>query len=124
MKLFFIFLLSFALYASETKKEHHLSKDLSSLELTSEQKEVAKAIIKQFRIDIKSFHEFKEKMEEQKKILLTRDQFHEEDLQNINQVINQKASMIESRFLFQMHTLLRPEQRQKFARNLEEWEIE
>ena len=124
MKVFLIVLLAFSLYASDSKKEHHLSKDLSSLELTSEQKEVAKGIIKQFRVDIKAFREFKEKMENEKESLVMREVLNEDDLQKINQAISQKASAIESRFLVQMHTLLTPEQRQKFAHNLEEWEVE
>lgn len=125
MKLLLIFLLSLSLYADhDGKKEHHLSKDLSYLELTSEQKEVAKTIIKQLRVDIKSFREFKGKMEDQKESLLTREVLNEDDLQKINQAISQKASAIESRFLLQMHNLLTPEQRQKFAHNLEEWEVE
>ncbi|WP_041958112.1 Spy/CpxP family protein refolding chaperone [Sulfurospirillum arsenophilum] len=124
MKLLLLFLLAFSLYAGDGKKEHHLSKDLSSLELTSEQKEIAKGIIKQFRIDIKAFREFKEKMEDEKESLVMREVLNEDDLQKINQAISQKASTIESRFLVQMHNLLTPEQRKKFARNLEEWEVE
>jgi len=112
------------LYASDGKKEHHLSKDLSSLELTSEQKEVAKGIIKQFRVDIKAFREFKEKLEDEKEALVMREVLNEDDLQKINQAISQKASTIESRFLVQMHNLLTPEQRKKFAHTLEEWEVE
>lgn len=124
MKLLLIVLLALSLYASDGKKEHQLSKDLSYLELTSEQKEIAKGILKQFRVDIKSFREYKEKMEDQKETLVTREVLNEDDLQKINQAINQKASTIESRFLLQMHNLLTPEQRKKFAHNLEEWEVE
>ncbi|AOO65704.1 Spy/CpxP family protein refolding chaperone [Sulfurospirillum halorespirans] len=125
MKILLILLLTLCLYADhDGKKEHHLSKDLSYLELTSEQKEVAKSIIKQFRVDIKAFREFKGKMEDQKEALLTHEVLNEEDLQKINQAISQKSSAIESHFLLQMHNLLTPEQRQKFAHNLEEWEVE
>ncbi|WP_263833198.1 hypothetical protein [Sulfurospirillum oryzae] len=125
MKLLLIFLLTLSLYADhDGKKEHQLSKDLSYLELSSEQKERVKGILKQYRVDVKAFREFKEKMENQKESLLTRDVLKEEDLQAINQAINQKGSTIESRFLLQMHTLLNSEQRQKFAQNLEEWEVE
>lgn len=63
-------------------------------------------------------------MEDQKEHVMMRDILKEEDLQAINQAINQKANTIENRFLLQMHILLTPEQRQKFARNLEEWEVE
>lgn len=124
MKVFLIVLLALSLYASDGKKEHHLSKDLSSLELTSEQKEIAKSFIKQYRVEIKAFREFKEKMEDEKERLLTREVLNEEDLQKINEAISQKANAIESRFLVQMHNLLDKEQRKKFAHNLEEWEVE
>lgn len=124
MKVLLILILATFLYASDSKKEHHLSKDLSYLDLTSQQKESAKNIIKQYRVELKAFREFKEKMEDQKEHVMMRDILKEEDLQAINQAINQKANTIENRFLLQMHILLTPEQRQKFARNLEEWEVE
>ena len=124
MKVFLIVLLALSLYANDGKKEHRLSKDLSSLELTSEQKEIAKSFIKQYRVEIKAFREFKEKMEDEKERLLTREVLNEEDLQKINEAIFQKANAIESRFLVQMHNLLDKEQRKKFAHNLEEWEVE
>lgn len=124
MKVLLILILATFLYASDSKKEHHLSKDLSYLDLTSQQKESAKNIIKQYRVELKAFREFKEKMEDQKEHVMMRDILKEEDLQAINQAINQKANTIENRFLLQMHILLTPEQRQKFARNLEEWDVE
>ena len=125
MKVLLILLLTLSLYADhDGKKEHQLSKDLSYLELSQDQKERVKGILKQYRVDLKAFREFKEKMENQKEALLIQDRLNEEDLHVINQAISQKANTIESRFLLQMHTLLSPEQRQKFAQNLEEWEVE
>lgn len=124
MKFILIVLLALSLYGGDGKKEHHLSKDLSYLELSSEQKESVKSLIKRYRVDIKAFREFKEKMEDEKEALVTREVLNEEDLQKINQAISQKASALESHFLVQMHHLLTPEQRQKFAHNLEEWEVE
>jgi len=125
MKVLLILLLTLSLYADhDGKKEHQLSKDLSYLELSQDQKERVKGILKQYRVDLKAFREFKEKMENQKETLLIQERLNEEDLHVINQAISQKANTIESRFLLQMHTLLSPEQRQKFAQNLEEWEVE
>jgi len=125
MKLLLIFLLTLSLYADhDGKKEHQLSKDLSSLYLSSDQKERAKSLLKQYRVDLKVFREFKETMEDQKERLFMQERLNEEDLQAINQAINQKAKALESSFLVQMHRLLTPEQRQKFAHNLEEWEVE
>ena len=125
MKVLLILLLTLSLYAEhDGKKEHQLSKDLSYLELSQDQKERVKVILKQYRVDLKAFREFKEKMENQKEALLIQERLNEEDLHVINQAISQKANTIESRFLLQMHTLLSPEQRQKFAQNLEEWEVE
>lgn len=125
MKLLLIFLLTLSLYADHNnKKEHQLSKDLSYLELTHDQKERVKGILKQYRVDLKGFREFKEKMKDQKESVLLQESVNEEDLQKLSQAINQKATIIESHFLVQMHAILTPEQRQKFAQNLEEWEVE
>ncbi|ATB70029.1 Spy/CpxP family protein refolding chaperone [Sulfurospirillum diekertiae] len=125
MKLLLIFLLTLSLYADhDGKKEHQLSKDLSYLELSHDQKERIKGILKQYRVDLKGFREFKEKMKDQKENALLQESVNEDDLQKLNQAINQKATMIETHFLVQMHAILTPEQRQKFAQNLEEWEVE
>ena len=124
MKIFLICIMAFSLYASDGKKEHHLSKDLSYLDLSSQQKEHAKGIIKEYRSALKAFHEFKENMEKQKESLIMKETLKEEDLQRIHQALNDKANTIENRFLLQMHRLLTPEQRKKFAHNLEEWEVE
>lgn len=124
MKIVLICIMAFSLYASDGKKEHHLSKDLSYLDLSSQQKEHAKNIIKEYRVALKAFHEFKESMEKQKESLIVSETLKEEDLQRIHQAINDKTNTIENRFLLQMHRLLTPEQRSKFAHNLEEWEVE
>ena len=125
MKLLLIFLLTLSLYADhDGKKEHQLSKDLSYLELSHDQKERIKGILKQYRVDLKGFREFKEKMKDQKENALLQESVNEDDLQKLNQAINQKATMIETHFLVKMHAILTPEQRQKFAQNLEEWEVE
>ena len=125
MKVLLILLLTLSLYAEhDGKKEHQLSKDLSYLELSQDQKERVKGILKQYRVDLKDFREFKEKIKDQKENLLLQESVNEEDLQKISQAITQKATRIESHFLVQMHTILTPEQRQKFAQNLEEWEVE
>ena len=124
MKLLLLFCLVLSLYASDSKKEHHLSKDLSYLELTSDQKDIVKSMVKQYRTEIKAFREFKEKMEDEKERLLIQEVLHEQELQKINEAIFQKANAIESHFLMQMHNVLTKEQRKKFAHNLEDWEVE
>ena len=125
MKLLLIFLLTLSLYADhDGKKEHQLSKDLSYLELSSEQKERVKSVVKQYRVDLKAFRVFKEQIEEKKERLVVQEVLHEEDLQVLNQIVHLKADALEVHFLSQMHTILTPEQRQKFAHNLEEWEVE
>ncbi len=125
MKLLLIFLLTLSLYADhDGKKEHQLSKDLSYLGLSHDQKERVKGILKQYRVDLKGFREFKEKIQDQKESVLLQESVNEEDLQKLSQAVNQKATIIESHFLVQMHAILTPEQRQKFVQNLEEWEVE
>ena len=125
MKIFFILFLTLSLYAGhDDKKEHYFSKDFSNLELSVEQKERIKEVLKQFRVELKQFRESKESAEKSKEALFASDMFRAEELAKINQSVHQKADAIESRFLGKIHAILTPEQRKKFAHNLDEWEVE
>lgn len=123
--LMILWLLLGVAYASEhDKKEHHLSKDLSYLELSETQQESAKRIIKTYRHDLKQYRDFKETVEKQKEQLFSANTLNEEELLALQTSIYQKANAVENRFLLQMYQLLTPKQREKFAHNLEEWEVE
>jgi len=125
MKVLLILLLALSLYADhDGRKEHHLSKDLSYLDLSNTQQESAKHIIKTYRHALKQYREFKEDVEQQKMQLFQEDTLNEEAFVKLQTTIYQKASAIENRFLTQMHILLTPGQREKFSHNLEEWEVE
>ncbi len=117
-------LLGVASASEHDKKEHHLSKDLSYLELSEPQQESAKGIIKTYRHDLKQYRDFKEGIEKQKEQLFSENTLNEEALLRLQTSIYQKANAVENRFLLQMHQLLTPKQREKFAHNLEEWEVE
>ncbi|MDD3463534.1 MAG: hypothetical protein PHW07_07865 [Sulfurospirillaceae bacterium] len=125
MKIFLILLLSVFLYAGHSeKKEHHLNKDLSHLDLTSSQKESVKKLLKDFREQLKDFREEKEAIEYRKKELFKSDNLSASSLEVLNKSIFQKANAIESEMLIKMHSLLTKEQRVRFARYLDEWEVE
>ena len=105
-------------------EKHHLSKDLSSLELSLEQQNDVKEIVKAYRHELKAFRDEKESVEKRKERLFREKQLDERALVALQTSLAKKASQIETRFLLQIHAILTPSQREKFARNLDEWEVE
>lgn len=112
------------LSVADDHDKHHLSKDLSYLQLSLEQQNDVKQIIKAYRHELKAFRDDKESVEKQKEKLFSENQLDENALVLLREPLAKKASQIETRFLIQMHRVLTPSQRDKFARNLDEWEVE
>jgi len=125
MRVLLILLLALSLYADhDGRKEHHLSKDLSYLELSDVQQERVKNIIKIYRHDLKLYRDFKEEREKQRESLFVEDLLNTQALLQLHEAIEEKSAEIENRFFTQMHAILTPEQRLKFAHNFDEWEVE
>lgn len=125
MKLFLIFLLSIALYAGhDAKKEYHMNKDLTHLDLGKEQKEAFKEMLKKFQHEIEEFREFKEKINAKKQALFLEDTLDTELLGKLNMELYQKANKTENKMLAKMHEFLTKEQRVRFIRYFEEWEVQ
>lgn len=125
MKWFIVLWMVFATFCvADEHDKHHLSKDLSYLQLSTEQQNSVKQVIKAYRHELKAFRESKEATEKQKAKRFSDDVLDEAAMVQLRQTFSAKAAVIETRFLMQMHAILTPAQRELFARNLEEWEVE
>ena len=124
MKLFLIFAFTLCLYAGHGEKhERHINKDLTYLELTQEQTEDFKKILKKYYHEIQEFREFQESINAQKKALFLQDSLDTEALSTLNRELYKKASKDETQILERMHKVLTPKQREAFVRYFEEWEV-
>ncbi|MDX1809843.1 MAG: Spy/CpxP family protein refolding chaperone [Sulfurospirillaceae bacterium] len=127
MKSFIIVLLLFGfIYAQEhhEKNHWHYKKDLTYLGLSKNQKEKIKNILKEYRKDIKDYREKREEISKEKQKVFLENSFDEMKLKSINGKINKLATEIEIRFLKRVHAILSNEQRRKFVKYINEWDIE
>lgn len=125
MKFFLIFLLTLSLYAGhDEKKGHHINKDVTHLDLSKEQKEAFKEVLKKFQHEIEEFREFKEDIFDKKRSLFLADTLDIEALDNLNRELYDKANKEENKMLSKIYHILNKEQRVKFVKYLEEWEVE
>ena len=123
MKILLVFLLLFSFVYADGDG-HHYRKDLSYLELSKTQKKQMKSILKQYRNDIKDFRDYKHDLAEDKEELFLESVLDEDKIRSINQKISEYATKIEINFLNKTHKLLSQEQKEKFEKYIEEWEIE
>jgi len=124
MKAVLFLLLSLFLYAGDdAKKEYHITKDLTHLDLSKEQKEAMKNVLKKYQHEIEEFRELKEKINAKKQKLFLEEPLDRVALSKLNYELYEKAIKEESTLLSRVHALLSPEQRVQFIRYFEEWEI-
>jgi Spy/CpxP family protein refolding chaperone len=121
-----IIVVTFAMGEDEEdyEKRFHIPKDLSFLELNSSQKVELKSIIKEQRVTLKKLHQKEELLEASLQKIFVKDSFDKKDF--LNRIRNLKGEMaeVESNFFEKIHRILNREQRKKFIKYIEEWEIE
>jgi Spy/CpxP family protein refolding chaperone len=106
------------------RDEHHYKKDLSYLELSHTQKKQMKSILKEYRHKVKDYREYKHDLIKDKEELFLESVLDEEKIRSINQKISEYASKIEIDLLKKIHVVLSQEQKEKFEKYIEEWELE
>jgi hypothetical protein len=106
------------------KDHHYYSKDLTYLKLNYEQKRSLKDILKEYRHDIKRYKKYKKKIFEDKEELFEEDTLNIKELHKLNRKISNQASQIEIDFLEKIHRILSEDQREKFIKYIDEWEVE
>ncbi|NOX15890.1 MAG: hypothetical protein GXP61_07695 [Epsilonproteobacteria bacterium] len=122
MKLFLIFIMCVSFVFADS--EHHYNRDLTYLNLSNLQKTKIVKIIKNYRRDIKHYREEKEKITKFNQKNFIKDNFDEAKILDKNSNINLKEAKIETIFLKNMHKILSLKQRKKFAKYMEDWNLE
>ena len=106
------------------KDHHHYTKDLRYLDLSSSQKQQIKHILKNYRQDIKRYRKDKEDIQEQKQEIFSKESLDETKLEELNYRLTKISSKIEIDMLKAIHEVLSQEQRERFIKHMDDWEIE
>ncbi|GAB6046001.1 hypothetical protein JCM11957_16000 [Caminibacter profundus] len=122
-KLIFLFFL-FPLFAESYYEHSHIPKDLSFLNLNKSQQLQIKDLIEKYRKRLKKIHNKEEIWEENLKIEFSKKNFNYKKLYQQNLEIRKKIAKIEMEFFYEVHKILNAKQRKKFAKYIEEWEVE
>ena len=111
----------------EHKKESnsfHIPRDLSYLNLTKNQKERLKKVLSEYKKVLKELHKEEEREEKDLEKFFLKDSFDKEAFYKKNLSIKKQIVKIESDFFAKLHSILDKNQRKKFIKYFEEWEIE
>ncbi|MDD5406730.1 MAG: Spy/CpxP family protein refolding chaperone [Sulfurovaceae bacterium] len=123
MKIILAFLLFLGIALADDD-HHYYKKDLTFLQLTDEQKEPVKQILKNYREQVREYKVYEHDLLKQKQSVFLSKNFDASKIERINKNLELKASIIEIDLLSSIHKILNNEQRKKFANYIDEWEIE
>jgi len=126
VKFIIIVLLFISLYSDdyENHSQKHINKELSHLNLSKNQSYKIKVILKDFRKRLKEYRELKEDIEKKREELFMKEDFDEEGLNRLNEILDSKACEIENDLLKKIHHILSAKQRKKFIKYFDDWEVE
>ncbi len=120
----FLFLINIAFSDGHDDDDHLYKKDLTFLTLNPSQQIIVKKILQDYRIKMKSLKQTQKMLSKQKQTLFLQDKFDSIEMQRFNRELSNKASFAEIEFLERMHAVLTFEQKKKFIRHMDEWEID
>lgn len=126
MRVVFLFLVAFLLLFADHDKKHdrHFHKDLTHLELSDEQYQKIKKVLKESKKNLEEFREKKEKTNSATQALFAKDSFDVDKYKNESLELEKQAIETEAQILKEIHEVLNKEQRKKFLDYFEEWKID
>jgi periplasmic protein CpxP/Spy len=133
MKILKIFLLLSSLFlfvnADDYKddKKHkyeHSYKNLDYLELDDIQLKQMKSILIEYKYKYKEYYDYKEDQEKKLEEIMKSDSFDRDLYIQTLKKSKIASTILESEKMEKIHKILTPNQRKKFAKYLEEWEID
>ncbi len=120
-----LMLLTFAGWAEhDDHHERHFPLDISYLGLDDRQHEQIEAAVRRHRAAHKRFRHSERDTREALQTLFASDDFDRDAYLQLTLRLHTEAETMQAEFLEEVHRVLTPEQRRRFARYMEEWEIE
>lgn len=104
--------------------EHRFPMDLHDLGLTKQQHRSVEEAMKEYQYAYRRFHHQSEKTQEELNVLFLNPSFDSETFRAKSLELERGSIEIRILLFKRIHTILSPEQKRRFIRHLEEWEIE
>lgn len=133
MKILKIFLLLSSLFLFVNADDHkddkkhkyeHSYKNLDYLELDDIQLKQMKSILIEYKYKYKVYYDYKEDQEKKLEEIMKSDSFDRDLYIQTLKKSKMASTILESEKMEKIHKILTPNQRKKFAKYLEEWEID
>jgi Spy/CpxP family protein refolding chaperone len=125
MKILLIFLTILSLsWADHDEDRHHIPKDLGFLELTKEQQPWVLAMLYEYRHKMKAYRHEKKAHRKTAEKLFKEEMFDVQLYEALTLELGKEAVALQADFLKKLHAVLTPEQRERFVKRFEEWEVE
>lgn len=110
--------------ANADDDEHRFPMDLHDLGLTKQQHHSVEEAMKEYQRAYRRYHHQSEKTQEELNALFLEPAFDAESFRAKNLEMERASIEIRTRLFERLHTILSPEQKRRFVRHMEEWEIE
>lgn len=104
--------------------DHRFPMDLHDLGLTKQQHRSLEEAMKEYQYAYRRYHHQSERTREELNALFLNASFDSETFRAKSLEMQKGSIEIRARLLERIHTILTPEQKRRFIRHLEEWEIE
>lgn len=126
MKFLILFFIATALFsdAFEHHNEKHISKEISHLNLSPEQNEKIKEVLRVFQKDLKEYRILKEDIDDKTKKIFIKDNFNEGEINELNKELYNKSKEVELKLLKNVHNILSRKQRADFMNYFDDWKVE
>lgn len=105
-------------------ENHRFPMDLPDLGLTSQQHKAVETAMKEYRQAYRIHHRSREKTQQELNALFLQPTFNETVFRTKMMDIQNGSIEIRTRLFARLHGILTPEQKRRFLRHVEEWEVE
>ena len=128
MKSFIVLLLLVCFgWADSTKMDddhHRFPMDLDDLQLTPQQHQAVKETMREYQNSSRLYHKQNAKTQLELNTLFLNPTFDERSFRSKRLEMQATSVEIQTQLLTKLHTILTPQQKQKFIRHIQEWEVE
>lgn len=124
MRIFIIFFMLFSLMFGDGHKHKYIyNNDLSFLDLSQNQQEEIKNILKNYSKKLKHLRELKDDIEDEKEDLFEESEFDKDKFIELQADYEMTLLSLQAELLAQIHAVLDKKQRKQLSKNLEHWNI-
>lgn len=103
---------------------HRFPMDLHDLSLTSQQHKAVESAMREYQHAYRTYHDQSEKTRQELNLLFVQPTFDEKSFYTKNMEMERTSIEIRTRLFSRLHTILTPDQKRRFIRHIQEWDVE